>query len=239
MTDVTVTTEAPAPIRDQQGTLIDQSKPNTTPTPSEKPDDAAAVTPKPDAAPGETLAAAQTEGEADKPAEPEGAPEKYADFTAPEGYEIDKDAMVPMLEAFRAANLSQSAAQGILDQYWKMESARADSSAQAVLDMRAGWRGETQKLFGSGLQAATTEISRAIDTYLSPAEATSFREAMNFTGAGDHPAFIKAFHKLAQLVGEGTHVKGGNPSPAANPNTRPKSAAQALYPHLPSANGPG
>ena len=58
---------------------------------------------------------------------------------------------------------------------------------------------------------------------------------MNFTGAGDHPAFLKAFHKLAQLVGEGTHVRGGNPSPHGNPKSQPKSAAQIMYPNLPSA----
>lgn len=235
MTDVTVTTEAPQPQRDQTGTLVDQSA-NTTHSTSE--DSASVSTKKPDT----TLGAETADGakpEATKPddaaAKPEGAPETYADFTAPEGYEIDKEALAPMLTVFKDLNLTQDSAQKLLTEYWKMEQSRADASAQSVLDLRAEWRGQVQKDFGSGLEAAKTTISRAIDTYLDPADATAFREAMNFTGAGDHPAFLKAFHKLAQLVGEGTHVRGGNPSPHGNPKSQPKSAAQIMYPNLPSA----
>jgi hypothetical protein len=35
---------------------------------------------------------------------------------------------------------------------------------------------------------------------------------MNLTGAGDHPAFVKAFNKLAAFVTEGSHVTGKGPS---------------------------
>ncbi len=62
---------------------------------------------------------------------------------------------------------------------------------------------------------------------------------MDTTGAGDNPAVWDAIYELAQRVSEGTHVKSGGPSKfgqSANPS-RPLSAAQAMYPHLPSSAG--
>jgi hypothetical protein len=58
---------------------------------------------------------------------------------------------------------------------------------------------------------------------------------MDLTGAGDNPAFIKAFWKLSQHVVEGKPAPGGGPSPhgqvAVGQAQRP-SIAQAMYPSL-------
>jgi hypothetical protein len=57
---------------------------------------------------------------------------------------------------------------------------------------------------------------------------------MDITGAGNNPAFIRAFFKLAQQVTEGRHVAGRGPSTAgqSNPSAAPRTAGEALYPNL-------
>ena len=57
---------------------------------------------------------------------------------------------------------------------------------------------------------------------------------MNVTGAGNHPAFVRAFWKLAQQVTEGGHVAGRGPSPEGQkaPGEMPRTAASTLYPNL-------
>jgi hypothetical protein len=88
---------------------------------------------------------------------------------------------------------------------------------------------------GPRLNEVKTTISRAIDGLNNPKLARDFREAMDFTGAGNNPAFIRAFYKLAQMVTEGGHVAGGGPSAAGQKRAgEMPSAAQAMYPNLPT-----
>jgi len=61
---------------------------------------------------------------------------------------------------------------------------------------------------------------------------------MDSTGAGDNPAFIKAFYKLAQRVTEGSYVQGRGPAEVTAPGGRRPSPAQAMYPNLPSSAVP-
>jgi len=45
--------------------------------------------------------------------------------------------------------------------------------------------------------------------------------AMDLTGAGDNPAFIKIFHKLAERLGEGSPVAGSTAKPKPGSAARP------------------
>jgi hypothetical protein len=87
----------------------------------------------------------------------------------------------------------------------------------------------------TGLDAVKLDISRALNGLNDPKLASEFKAAMDLTGAGDHPAFVKTLWKLASFVTEGTHVTGTNPSPhgqrAPGISDKP-SVAQALYPNL-------
>jgi hypothetical protein len=59
---------------------------------------------------------------------------------------------------------------------------------------------------------------------------------MDYTGAGNNPAFIRAFFKLAERLVEGSHVTGKGPVQVRQDGTsgRP-SAAAAMYPNLSGA----
>lgn len=173
---------------------------------------------------------------------PQGAPEAYSDFKAPDGYEIDKATVDKAAPIFKELNLSQDQAQKLVDFYATVSKDAAEAPFKAFEDLRAEWRDKVVKdpALGDGKSDLKPEvravIGRAVDAL--PADvAKEFREALVLTGAGDNPAFVKAFYNLASMLGEGTLVKGGGPSPAGQtaPNA-PRSAAQALFPNLPSAN---
>ncbi len=88
----------------------------------------------------------------------------------------------------------------------------------------------------TGLDAVKIDMGRALTALGDPTLAADFKEAMNLTGAGDHPAFIKTFWKMAQFITEGKHVAGAQPSihgqKTPGQGERPSPAA-SLYPNLP------
>ena len=70
--------------------------------------------------------------------------------------------------------------------------------------------------------------------------ASDFRELMDITGAGNHPAFIRAIDHWAKQLSEGTHVSGKGPSPGgqSEPGKASPSAAAAIWPGLKSSSNP-
>lgn len=212
-------------VRTADGTIQDQSKTTTDSTQTTTSTD-----PAPDLTKGKSLLTAE-----DKVALT-GAPEKYETFTAPEGFTLDEKVATEASALFKGMNLSQAQGQQLVDFYASKAAEAAQAPYDAYLSMREGWVSEVKAdaEIGSKLPQVKTTIAKAIDSLGDPALATAFREAMDFTGAGDHPAFIKAFYKLAQRVTEGGHVQGKGPSAfgQAAPGAA-RSAAHAVYPNLP------
>lgn len=175
----------------------------------------------------------KTEKKADeKPA----VPEKY-EFKAPEGYEYDPKKLAELEPVFKELGLSQEGAQKLMDVAGKEIATALSAPFEAYQTQRNEWRDSLIKdpAYGNGkdnlLPSVRQDIGRVIDSLgeLAPA----FREAMDYTGVGDHPAFVKGIAALAKLVVEGKPASGNPPAGGQN---RP-SAAQAMYPHLPSAAG--
>lgn len=244
MADEQTTTVAPGnstEARTTDGTLKDQSTTTTT----ESSDTAKT---EQQGSEGTTLLTegdkTKTEGEkteGDKKDEVKGAPEKYEPFKAPEGHEYTKESIAEAEGLFRELGLNQAQAQKLMDTYAAKALAAQGASAAAYKTMREGWQAEVKAdpEIGKILPAVKVTIGRALDSLGDPALATSFKAGMDLTGAGDHPAFVKTFYKLAQAVVESGHVAGTGPSPlgqSANGKAAPKSAAQAMYPNLPTAS---
>lgn len=189
---------------------------------------------------GQTTSSDSTTTEAEKP--PVQAPEAYADFKLPEGVKIDKTRLDSALPLFKEANLSQDQAQKLVDWYTKNQTTDIDAAKKTYLDMRAGWTKELadDPVIGSKLESVKTDIGRML-AHLGDAGDNSFRQAMDFTGAGDNPAVVRGLYKLAALVNEGKALGDANrgPSPhGQSPNgraTRP-SPASAFYPNLPTSS---
>lgn len=172
-----------------------------------------------------------------KPTELAKAPDSYS-FKAPEGYELNETVVAEASTLFKELGLSQASAQRLVDFNAKLAQSAADAPYAAYDAMREGWQSQVKAdpELGPKLPQVKETIGRALDTLGDPKLIADMKEALNLTGAGDHPAFIKAFYKFAQAVVEGRPVTGANPSPHGQSvngvNQRP-SAAKGLYPNLP------
>jgi hypothetical protein len=226
-----------AAARSSTGEILEPSQIKATPATV-----ATTVTPPP--APTSTPPDPAAKPDAPKPATTPGAPEAYAAFTAPEGYTLDAAVIDAATPIFKELGLSQEAAQKLVEFHSKamIEAAKAPQSTYET--MRNEWTAKAKadpdmakaSVDGkTGLEAVKLDMGRALTALGDPTLAKDFKEAMDLTGAGDHPAFIKTFWKLAQFVTEGKAVTPGNPSPHGQrppgQSERPAPAA-ALYPHL-------
>lgn len=196
---------------------------------------------KPDAKLGAKESLASKPGEAEKPAE-KIVPEKYETFKAPEGFEITPDLKTELDTTFKDMGLSQEEGQKLVDLYATKVKDIAAKPYTDYFTMRDGWRNDVIKdpVLGNGtdnLNAKVSEtISKAIDS-LGEDISKPFRQAMDFTGAGDNPAFLRAFYALSQRATEGKHVGGKGPASTGqqNPSGAPRSAAAAIFPNLPTS----
>lgn len=240
----TTQTEAPATnteaARTTDGTLKDQ----TTTTTTTQTDDSTSTSKATD---GTSLLnqgddTTKTEKTEDKKDAKTGTPEKYEAFKAPDGYEYTPESIEEVSSLFKELGLSQEQGQKLMDVYAKKSLEAANAPYEAYKTLREGWQKQVvaNPELGDGVKVKAevkATIGKALDSLNDPALATSFKEAMDLTGAGDHPAFVAAFYKLAQAVVEGGHVAGNGPSKHGQTSTgkaeRP-SLAEAMYPRTAS-----
>jgi hypothetical protein len=171
-------------------------------------------------------------------ATPAGAPEAYADYVVPDGYTLDKEVATEANGMFKGMGLSQDQAQQLVDFYTKHTTESANAPYQAWHDTQEEWVSQVKAdpELGPRLAEVKTTIGKAIDGLNDPRLAKEFRDAMDFTGAGNNPAFIRAFYRLAQKITEGGHVAGNGPSAASQTQRQDRvTAAGAMYPNLPRA----
>lgn len=166
-----------------------------------------------------------------------GAPKEYEAFKVPEGYEIPEERFKEVGVLFKELNLSQAQAQKLIDYQSKMNLDAADAPYKAWEDVQKKWQDQVRQDpdMGHRIAEIKTTIGKALDGLGDSKLASEFRDAMDLTGAGNHPAFVKAFWKLSQAVTEGGHVSGRGPSPYGQkaPGQETVTAAKALYPNLP------
>lgn len=166
-----------------------------------------------------------------------GAPETYAAFKVPEGFEIDEATNKEIGGLFKKMNLSQENAQELVDLYSKrmIDAQRApyDHWKKTNDDWVAEIKADPE--LGSKIPEVKATIAKALDGLGSPQLTQAFKDAMELTGAGNNPAFVRAFYKLSKLVTEGTHVSGNGPSrfgQSANGVVERPTPAKAIYPNL-------
>jgi hypothetical protein len=215
------------PARDPTGTLLN--------LPSEKPKAADGTSPpKPSDSPPSDPSLLN---DGKEPKAPAGAPEKYEDFKLPDGVKLDPQVLEKeALPMFKELGLSQEGAQRLVDFHTKQLAAAAEASTKLWKDTQQAWVAEIKAdpEIGGKLDLVRTTVSKAIDGVLGPKLGPQFREAMDFTGAGNNPAFIRGFYKFAELVTEGSHVPGQKPSPhgqSPSGDGRP-TLAKAIFPNL-------
>lgn len=186
-----------------------------TPTPTEQPESAPA-TPGVDAGaapaenaqpqPGEADAKPESDP-ADKSAEdkPQGAPERY-EFTAPEGSELDAAVTDAFAGVAKELNLTQEAAQKVVD---KMAPLMAQRQAEQVQAVQKQWRDEStadKEFGGDKLTESLATARKAMDAFASP----GLKQTLEQTGLGNHPEVIRMFVKVGKAISEDGFVNGAN-----------------------------
>lgn len=150
-------------------------------------------------------------------------PMAYEAFKLPDGSSVDERAMAEAMELFQHARLDQAMAQRFVDLAMGREQAAHRRGVQAFQDLQNKWAGEIKAdpdIGGDRLAASLSSAARAIDRLGVP----GLREALSMTGAGNHPAVVRAFVRLGQMLSEDRFQPGRDAAPAA-----PRSPAEIIY----------
>lgn len=223
----------------------EQSQPTTDPTLIGGP-----TTTEPESPSAESDAKLEsTEGEGEtKPESAEGEVGVEAiELKLPEGFDA-----APELDEFKSVaqelGLKSDGAQKLFDLYAKHVASQNAALQQNWEKTNQGWIDEIKndkEIGGARLDRTLQDVGRMLDmAQLSDGTqifGREFREALNFTGAGNHPAIARSLARLASLLVEGSSVRGAPPARDGQGRfvgQRP-SPAQALYgPDGPHTGGP-
>ena len=149
------------------------------------------------------------------------APEKY-EFKAEKGREFDDQVLKVYGDVARELDLSQEAAQKVLDKVAPVLHQRSVERIQAI---RAEWtrQSETDKEIGGDAFPANLKVANeALARFGTP----GLVQLLNESGLSNHPEMIRAWAKVGRGTGEDGFVPGGKQSAQ-------KDLAHRLSPTLP------
>lgn len=152
------------------------------------------------------------------------APETY-EFKAPEGRAFDSEVIAEYSKVAKELNLSQEAAQRVLDAVGPKLAERQAAQIEAV---RTGWADSSKadrEFGGERLSENLSVAKKALDAF----GTTELRSLLNESGLGNHPEVIRFMFRAGKAISEDSMVTGskGEAKPAG-----PRSfndLADALY----------
>ncbi len=147
----------------------------------------------------------------------------YADFTLPEGVVIDVDGMSEAKKFFAEDGLSQDRAQAYVDLYTNRLKDAMEAPYKLWAETQRSWQDEVRndrEIGGARLAANLGVAAKAVDRFGGDA----LRQALNVSGAGNHPEIIRAFIRIGKAISEDGLVMGRGVAHDA------RSRADRLYP---------
>lgn len=179
---------------------------------------------------GEGDAGKAGDGAAEKPKDGEeadkgkqGAPEKYEPFKLPDGWEKDDKALSEFEPLAKELGLNQEQAQAFVDLAVARDTRTAEAQAQQWTDLRKSWVDEAKadkEIGGAEWNAKVATAIKGLKAFGTP----ELEQALNVTGVGDHPEFIRLMYRVGKAVTEDGMAFGGHKSDAK------KDATDILYP---------
>lgn len=152
----------------------------------------------------------------EKPAGEAPAAFDAAKLTLPEGMKTDDPIFKTFAETFADDKLDpQAKGQKLIDIYKDTVQGIKQAQADAWTNTNKAWVDAVKadpEIGGAKFAEVKTSIAKAIDS-LGPELSVAFRQGLDATGAGNHPAIWKGLAKMAATLTEGGHVQG-NPSSA-------------------------
>lgn len=167
--------------------------------------------------------AASKPGDDKKPADkPAGAPEKYSDFKLPEGVTLDSDAAAAFTAEAKKLNLTQEAAQSLIDLQAKVALDNQNKEIAQAAQVKKDWEAQVKKDLGNEYDKEMSLAAKARDKFV-PKPLMDF---LNESGLGSHPEMVKLFAKLGKAIAEDDFVEG---KPGSTEPTEKKSTAAVLF----------
>lgn len=137
----------------------------------------------------------------------EGAPAEFEDFTIKEGVEVDEALLTEFKPLAKELDLSQNNAQQLIDLYTEQMAKVSQAQVEAWDAIQSEWKESArtdEEYGGDKFNASVNTAKLALDTLGTPA----LREALNTTGVGNHPEFIRFMYKVGKVIEEDKMVFG-------------------------------
>jgi hypothetical protein len=150
----------------------------------------------------------------------------YADFALPDGVAIDPHSLQEAKQLFAADGLSQERAQSYVDLYAAKLKEAVEQPYQLWAETQQTWQEQVRndrEIGGARLAANLGVAAKAVDRFGGDA----LRQALNLSGAGNHPEVIRAFIRIGKAISEDGLVLGRSVAHES------RSRADRLYPNDP------
>ena len=128
-------------------------------------------------------------------------PGEYAEFTIPEGQELDKGAMDTFKPIAKELGLTQEQAQKLVDVYSGSTADASKVMMEQIDALHESWIQEVRndKELGGVKFDETLATAR---TFLNGYGDEQLTQVLNESGLGNHPAVVKLFYKLGRSMAE-------------------------------------
>lgn len=166
------------------------------------------------------------DGDADK-GKLEGAPDEYEDFKVPDGTELSEDQLSAVKETAKELNLTQEAAQKLVEREAAVRTEESESQLQLWRDQNNEWKESSRKdkefggeKFDESVIAAKAALKKFGNSELS--------QVLDDYGMGNNPEVIRFLVKVGNAMKEDTMHNG------VGAEQGPKDPASILYPNHPN-----
>lgn len=159
-----------------------------------------------------TETAAPETVEAPKPSvinEPEVPAFDPESLTLPEGFQKDEAHFAQFTEWAKEAGINQPQAEKLIGLHAEAVKQLTESTTRAWEEQNNVWINEVKadkELGGANLTTVKQTIAKVLDN--PDLSDPKFREALDYTGAGNNPAVIRTLYRMAQKLTEGASVAG-------------------------------
>ena len=154
-----------------------------------------------------------------------GAPESY-EFAKSDAYQVDNQVIDTFKEVAKDLNLSNKAAQQLVDKMAPQIAQRQIEQIQAVQQEWAATAKADQEFGGEKLAENLSVAKKALDMFGTPA----LSELLNQSGLGNHPEVIRMMYRAGKAISSDSYV--GPSSGSGSAKSQPKDMAgfaNALY----------
>ncbi len=161
----------------------------------------------------------------------EGVPDEYK-FEAPEGMDVNEEALTQFADTAKELKLSQAQYQSLIEYDLQRQADAAKAMSDQYNNRVADWANETKAdktIGGEALDENLGVAKRAIETFgdddLAQIMAAPSAENPDGLGLGNHPAMIRLFYRVGKSIGESSLVTGDS-------KVEGPSALERMYPSM-------